>query len=334
MFVPVVDRDQKPLMPTTPARARKWIKSGKATPFFKKGVFCVRLNAEPSDDKTQAIAVGIDPGSKREGFTVKSDCHTFLNIQATAVDWVSRAVEARRNARRGRRSRKCPYRANRKNRKRDSLPPGTKARWQWKLRILNWLGKILPINCVVVEDIKAKSFGGKWGKHFSPLQQGKNWLYSEIEKDFRLETLQGHETKELRDRHGLSKTRAKLAEKFEAHCVDSWVLANWYTGGHLRPDNKDLLVIEPIRLHRRQLHKFQHSRGGVRSNYGSTQSLGFKRGSLAKHPEFGLTYIGGTRKGRISLHSIETGKRLTQGAKPEDIRQIANNIWRRHSSPA
>ncbi len=49
MFVPVVDRNQKPLMPTTSSRARRWIKSGKATGFFKKGVFCIRLNQEPSD---------------------------------------------------------------------------------------------------------------------------------------------------------------------------------------------------------------------------------------------------------------------------------------------
>jgi hypothetical protein len=67
MLVPVVDRNQNPLMPTTPSRARRWIKSGKATPFWKKGVFCVRLNVEPSDRQTQPVAVGVDPNSKKEG---------------------------------------------------------------------------------------------------------------------------------------------------------------------------------------------------------------------------------------------------------------------------
>jgi len=71
-FVPVVDKDGNPLMPTKPSRARRWIKSGKATPFWSRGVFCVRLNVEPSARYKQPIAVGIDAGSKMEGYSVKS----------------------------------------------------------------------------------------------------------------------------------------------------------------------------------------------------------------------------------------------------------------------
>src|SRR6266699_4853474 len=67
MFVPVIDGDQHPLMPTTPSRVRRWIKSGKATAFWKGGLFCVRLNAEPSAREVQPLAVGIDPESLREG---------------------------------------------------------------------------------------------------------------------------------------------------------------------------------------------------------------------------------------------------------------------------
>ena len=79
--------------------ARRWIKSGKATPFWKRGIFCVRLNVEPSDRKVQEIVVGIDPGSKKEAITVKSELRTYLNIQADAVTWVKDAVEVRRNMR-------------------------------------------------------------------------------------------------------------------------------------------------------------------------------------------------------------------------------------------
>ena len=34
------------------------------------GIYCIRLNKEPSDRNTQEIVVGVDPGSKKEGFTV------------------------------------------------------------------------------------------------------------------------------------------------------------------------------------------------------------------------------------------------------------------------
>lgn len=115
-------------MPTSPPRARRWIKIGKATPFWCNGVFCVRLNVEPSDTKKQDIVVGIDPGSKREAFTVKSESHTYLNVLADAVTWVKDAVESKRNARRSRRQRKTPCRQNRKNRARGCIPPSTKAR--------------------------------------------------------------------------------------------------------------------------------------------------------------------------------------------------------------
>ena len=184
MFVPVVDSNQQPLMPTSPKRARKMIESGKATPFWKKGVFCVRLNQEPSARNIQDIAVGVDPGSKREGFTVKSKAHTYLNVQTEAVDWVKKAVATRRVLRRNRRQRKTPYRKNRKNRARGGIPPSTKARWNWKLRIINWLKKMFPITIIVVEDIKAwsKKNQKKWNSSFSPLEVGKKWFYQEVRK--------------------------------------------------------------------------------------------------------------------------------------------------------
>jgi hypothetical protein len=330
MFVPVVSKEGKPLMPTTPSRARRWIESGKATPFRSKGIFCVRLNIEPSDTQTQQVAVGIDPGSKREGYTVKSKAHTYLNIQAEAITHVADALKTRREMRRGRRFRKTPCRANRSNRAKSPFPPSTKARWDWKLRLCKWLAKLYPISAFVVEDIKAAPIKSarKWNASFNPLQVGKQWFYEQLSKIARVVTMSGFETFTLRNALGLKKISNKLANVFEAHCVDSWALANDYVGGHTKPDNTQLLLIAPIRLHRRQLHALQPSKGGVRRPYGGTRSHGFKRGSFVKHVKFGLCYVGGVLKDRISLHSIATGKRLTQQAKPVDCKFVCYSAWR------
>ena len=128
MFVPVVDQHQQPLMPTTPQRARRWIKSGQATPFWRGGIFCIRLNREPSAREVQPIAVGIDPGSKKEGYSARSMAHTYLNIQADARTGVKDGMQQRRQLRRTRRRRTTPCRQPRPNRKRTKkkLPPSCK----------------------------------------------------------------------------------------------------------------------------------------------------------------------------------------------------------------
>ena len=329
MYVPVLSPDGKPLMPTIPSRAKRWIETGKATPFWDHGIFCVRLNAEPSGRTLQPIAAGCDPGSKKEGFSVKSAAHTYLNVQTDAVTWVAEAVETRRNMRRVRRYRHTPCRANRQNRARGGMPPSTKARWQWKLRVCRWLVRLFPIECFVVEDIKAKTLGKRrWDTLFSPLEVGKQWFYSEVRHLAKLEIKPGFETYHLRLQQGLKKTSQKTAEVFSAHGVDAWVLANSYTGGHSQPDHTRLLCITPLRFHRRQLHRLQPEKGGIRKPYGGTRSLGFKRGSLVKHVRYGLTYVGGCLKDRISLHSLSDGKRLTQTAKPADCTFLTFNSWR------
>ena len=343
--IPVFNTDNKPLMPTNPALARKLVKARRATPFFKKGIYCIRLNYRTTE-YTQPIVVGIDPGSKKEGYTVKSNKYTFLNIQADAITWVKDSIKLRRVMRRQRRSRKTPCRKPRfyRNRNKVFLSPSVKSRWQWKLRILNWLSKLYPITHIIVEDIKAttKKYQSKWNKSFSPLEVGKNWFYSILKSTYKFfTTKQGYETKQLRDILNLKKSKNKLEKSFNAHCVDSWVLANSVltttnsddvnssNSSNLSstPDNIKVFYIEPLHYYRRQLHKTVPQKKGIRPTYGGTMSLGLKRGSLVKHKKYGITYVGGTSKGRISLHCLKTKKRLSQSIKVEDCKFLTYNNW-------
>lgn len=337
MFVPVMDQQQHPLMPTTPSRARRWIKIGKATAFWKGGIFCVRLNVEPSARERQPIAVGIDPGSKREGYSVLSAAHTYLNIQAEARKGVKEAEEQSTRLRRTRRNRKTPCRKPRPNRKQSKrrLPPSTRARWQWKLRVATLLWQVFPLSVFVVEDIKASTKKRKrqWNRSFSPLEVGKDWFYTELRKLAPVQTKQGYETKVLRDHLGFKKTGKKLAEVWEAHCVDAWVLAYSAVGGNRAPDNRRLVCIVPLNWHHRQLHKLQPAKGGKRRREGGTLSLGIKRGTLVTHQQYGKAYVGGTMAGRLSLHHLETGKRLTQSAKAADCHVLKLLRWRTHFAP-
>jgi RRXRR protein len=333
MFVPVVDSNQKPLMPTTPARARHWLKCGKATAFWSGGIFCVRLNAEPSARHTQPVAVGIDPGSKREGYSVISPIHTYLNIQAEVRTNVQEAEQQSTRMRRARRYRKTPYRQPRSNRHqaRKKLPPSTRARWQWKLRLAIWLCRLFPVTNFIVEDIKASTRpgrGGRWNRTFSPLQAGKAWFYSALHRLAPVTIRQGWETQAHREQLGLKKTNRKLAEFWHAHCVDAWVLAHSLVGGGMTPDNTRLVCIVPLLWHRRQLHRLQPEKGGKRKPYGGILSQGIKRGTLIQHPKWGKAYVGGTLEGRLSLHDPIIGKRITQTAKVIDCRIIKLLRWR------
>lgn len=336
MLVPVVDRHQNPLMPTKPSRARRWIQTKKATPFWSNGIFCVRLNVAPSDTEFQEICIGVDPGSKKEGFSVKSQSHTYLNVQADAHKDVRKKVEKRRELRRSRRSRKCPNRKNRTNRlaNKDRIPAGTRARWDWKLRILDWLSKLYPVTHVCVEDIKARTNPNRdrWNKAFSPLEVGKRWFIRKLINRFgvgRVKLYKGMWTSARRKALGLEKLKDKMSDSFYTHCVDSWVMAHSVVNGDskkamsLKPDNTNVFCIAPIPIARRNLHREQPKKGGIRSRYGGTTLKdGLVKNILVKHAKYGLTRLAGINaKGLFSIYSID-GKRLTTGAKQSDFKVL------------
>jgi len=81
--VPVVDPDGRPLMPTTPARARKWIQRLKAVGKRNKlGVFYVQLTQKPLLHETQPIVVGTDRGKCFTGIAFQTKLATIALFHA------------------------------------------------------------------------------------------------------------------------------------------------------------------------------------------------------------------------------------------------------------
>jgi hypothetical protein len=329
--VPVLSSLGKPLMPTRPCRAKELLKSGRAIKRWYRGVFCIKI-VDRSDGKIQQVVSGIDTGSKREAFSVLSSKHTFLNILSDAVTHVSDRIKLRKDMRRKRRYKNSPCRTNKCNRlvNRKRLPASTRARWQIKLNILTFLKKLYPISDIVVEDIKAITIGKrKWDQSFTPLESGKNWFYTECRKIGCLSLRRGYETKKLRDNMGLKKSKRKLSETFNTHNVDSWVLANSVFENRIRiPENKKIYRIVPIKFHRRQLHLINPQKSDIRKPFGGTKSLNFIKGSVIKHFRFGLAFIGGTFRGRISLHDIKTGERISQYVSAKRCKFLYKTNWR------
>jgi hypothetical protein len=329
--VPVVGRTGIPLDPCHPARARQLVRKKKAVRRFLAGIFYIQLT-QRENGVTHPVVIAIDPGSKREAITVKSEYYTFMNLLADTVSWVKSAKKTQKMMRVARRGRNTPCRKSGfKKQKGFWVAPSTLARWGLKLRIVNIARKLFPITDYVVEDVKAATWKGskKWNGNFSPLEVGKQWFYSELRKLGNLELKSGWETKQLRDALGLKKTKNKMQETFTAHNSDSWVLANWFIGGHTKPDNTTIFRLIPLQFHRRRLHILQPAKGGLRRVDGGTMSDGWKRGSIVKHKKWGVCYLGGCMEGKgLSLHSLKTGKRLTQNAKKKDMVVMCFNSWR------
>lgn len=82
--VPVLDEQMCQLMPTTPVRARLLLKQGKASAYHNKlGIFCMILHEEKEPNKP--LVLGIDPGSKFEGWSVVGTKYTVGLTRGTLV---------------------------------------------------------------------------------------------------------------------------------------------------------------------------------------------------------------------------------------------------------
>ncbi|BAY65800.1 hypothetical protein NIES22_59070 [Calothrix brevissima NIES-22] len=346
MRVPVVDKDHQPLMPTTSARARKWVASGKAIKRWSDcGQLYVQLTCVPSGRETQDIVIGIDPGKKFSGIGVQSakftlyTAHLILPFQA-----VRDRMDARRLMRRGRRGRRInrkvdfSKRAHRQkrfdNRRQGKLPPSIRANRQLELRIVCELCQLYPVSEIRYEyvradvDLTSGRKKAKSGKGFSPVMVGQKWMLSQLELFAPVAKVEGYQTALTRKYLGLVKNKVdKSKSEFNTHAVDGVAIAasafvkyREYHKAHV--DGADWFgrvvitpavfkVIRRTPYSRRQLHLMLPTKGGLRRKYGgSTTRHGLRKGDLVYSPK-GIGYVSGDTEKQISV-SDANWKRLGQ----------------------
>ncbi|BAY47666.1 hypothetical protein SAMD00079811_52850 [Scytonema sp. HK-05] len=329
--VPVLSPSGKPLMPTTPARARKWIKVGKAVGKRNKlGVFYAQLLREPSGYVTQEIVVGTDRGKAFTGIAFQTKLATIVLFHAclpgfykskkaskdrqSVTGKMAIRTELRRTRRGQRINRKVPFnqRNHREkrfdNRRQNKIPPSVKANREMELRILTEMSKILPIT-----EIRDESCGGNSknnGFGISPVTVGQEWFRLQALKIAPIVEVDSLDTGKYREHLGLVKNKKdKSIQSPETHANDAISLAATFfiqykefhtakTRGHhwvgeCIVTTAPFIVVARPKLFRRKLYQENYSKGGVLKRQGGTITpFGFRSGDYVQVVRKGETIRG------------------------------------------
>jgi hypothetical protein len=317
--VPVLNKNEKPLMPTKPSRARRWLKEGQAKIVHNDlNIFCIQLLVEPSGHEQQPIALGLDPGKKFTGIGVQSTKFTlFMAHLILPFPNVTKKMSGRlilRRARRGRRINsnivfnKRAHRQKRfNNRKQNKLPPSIRANKELELRVTNSLVKLFPITQITYEYVKARG-----DKGFSPVMVGQKVMLQWLEDIVPTNTQEGWQTSILRQQLGLAKDKKdKSKQSPETHAHDGVALAasnfmqfqKFHTvnsrghrwEGEVIVTKSQFRVIARPNLFRRQLH-FENPVTDAPNNRkrkgGTVTPFGLRSGDLVRATKAGKSYIG------------------------------------------
>ena len=152
MKVFVQSHTGKPLMPTTPRRARLWLKAKRAW-VVRREPFTIQLCFETSAN-TQPVTIGVDTGSQTVGLAATANREVVFQAEIHLRTDISWKLIQRRQYRRTRRSRKTRYRAARwSNRRRHAgwLAPSLRSKAEATVKAVRFLASLLPIRQIHVE---------------------------------------------------------------------------------------------------------------------------------------------------------------------------------------
>ncbi|AKB76326.1 Paclitaxel/taxanoid biosynthesis susceptibility protein TS1 [Methanosarcina lacustris Z-7289] len=151
MKVFVKNQYNKPLMPTTPRKARILLKSGKAE-VVQRLPFTIKL-LYPTGNATQDITLGIDTGFLNIGFSAVSDKEELISGEVKLLGGMPGRNEERAMYRRNRRGRlwhrKPGFDVN--TNREGWLAPSIKHKLDSHIRFINKITDILPITKIVIE---------------------------------------------------------------------------------------------------------------------------------------------------------------------------------------
>ena len=150
----VINMRGKPLMPTTPRKARLLLQNRKAK-VIQRAPFTIQLNYA-TGETTQNISLGIDAGYSKIGFSAITQSHELIAGKVSLRLNVSKKLTERRMYRKTRRNKlwyRKPRFLNRMHtQKKGWLAPSIKHKFETHIRLVEKIKSILPISKTIIEQ--------------------------------------------------------------------------------------------------------------------------------------------------------------------------------------
>ncbi len=148
----VLNQHGKPLMPTTPRKARLLLEQQQATIVHREPFFTIQLTYGSSGYR-QPIELGLDPGYQSIGFSAHTAHDEVLCGEARLLEGMSERLTDRRKYRRQRRARKRHRAPRFDNRRRPAgwLAPSIQHKYDTHLRLVQLIASVLPSTTTTVE---------------------------------------------------------------------------------------------------------------------------------------------------------------------------------------
>lgn len=175
-MVYVISQDGKPLMPTTPRKARLLLKVGRAK-CIRRTPFTIKLLYETTT-YTQSITLGVDSGSSKIGSAAVKENGDVVYISEVEIrNDITDRMKQRAKYRRNRRNRKTRYRPARWLNRRNSIKTGRfsptmVSKFHSHEREVDFVKSLLPITDIILETATFDPHALK-----NPAVLHNKWLY-------------------------------------------------------------------------------------------------------------------------------------------------------------